>query len=42
MTRESLGRHTFLATDDPVGFQLVGTRFLGLPLERVELVDITP
>jgi glutamate racemase len=40
--RESLGRHTFLATDDPASFSGVGSRFLGLPLEHVELVDITP
>jgi glutamate racemase len=39
--RESLGRHTFLATDDPESFKRVGTRFLGLPLDHVELVDIT-
>ncbi len=38
--RDAPGRHVFLATDDPAGFQQVGTRFLGLPIEGVELVDI--
>lgn len=40
--RQALGRPTFLATDDPASFGGVGSRFLGLPLEHVELVDITP
>ncbi len=38
--RESLGRHTFMATDDPEGFSKVGARFLSMPLDDVELVDI--
>jgi glutamate racemase len=41
-SHQSMGRYTFLATDDPVSFSGVGSRFLGLPLEHVELVDITP
>lgn len=40
--RQSLGRHTFLATDAPDAFSVIGSSFLGLPLEHVELVDISP
>lgn len=40
-TRHSLGELTFLATDGPEAFRSVGSRFLGLPLDLVELVDIT-
>ena len=39
--RESLGRQTFMATDDPDSFATVGARFLRMTLEEVELVDIT-
>ena len=40
-TRNSLGHHTILATDAPEDLRNVGSRFLGLPLTDVELVDIT-
>jgi glutamate racemase len=40
--RDRAGRQTFLATDAPESFQEVGSRFLGRPIDAVELVDITP
>jgi glutamate racemase len=40
--RQSLGRHRYLATDAPDAFRRVGSRFLGLPIDDVELVDIVP
>jgi len=40
--RDTPGRQTFLATDDPEGFREVGSRFLGRPIGHVELVDIAP
>lgn len=40
--RHSMGRQTFLATDAPDAFSVIGSNFLGLPIEHVELVDISP
>jgi glutamate racemase len=39
-TRQELGRQSYLATDDPLTFRDVGSRFLGMSLDEVELVDI--
>jgi glutamate racemase len=35
-------RHRALCTDVPERFQLVAERFLGRPVERVELIDLAP
>jgi len=39
-SRESVGRLKFFATDAPEAFRTVGSRFLGLDIDHVELVDI--
>lgn len=38
--RDRQGIHVFLATDSPESFRTVGSRFLGRPIDHVELVDI--
>jgi glutamate racemase len=40
--RYGASRHRTLCTDVPDRFQLVAERFLGRPVERVELVDLAP
>jgi glutamate racemase len=34
------GTYRFICSGDPVEFRRVGTRFLQLPMERVEHVDV--
>ncbi|MGZ6125720.1 MAG: glutamate racemase [Myxococcales bacterium] len=41
-TGASAPRHRTLCTDVPGRFQAVAERFLGRPVDRVELVDLTP
>jgi glutamate racemase len=40
--RDRAGRQTYLATDAPESFREVGSRFLGRPIDAVDLVDIAP
>jgi glutamate racemase len=36
------GHYRFLATGDPEEFRRLGTRFLQLPIDEVEHVDVRP